>query len=105
MRFLQYHYSRTKLNYDTLHEMSIEELVKLRNSISFFHKISKDWHKHLSGPEYAKLVVIHPDFKSLYMNQHMIPEVLDKINGIIGKRNMKALQERKAKENKENEQQ
>ena len=99
MRFLEYHYSRTKMNYDTLHEMPIEELVRLRNSIKAFQKMLENWREHLR--EYVQFNIKHPDFNTLSLNEHMIPEVLDKINGVIGRRNMKTQQERKAKENKE----
>ena len=93
MRFLEYHYSRTKLNYAALYDMPIEDLVNLRNAISAFRKMLEDWHEHLS--EYVELTTTHPDFNTLRMNKHMIPEVLDKINGVIGKRNLKAQQEKR----------
>ena len=94
MRFLDYHYSRTKMNYDALYEMPIEELVKLRDAISAFRRMLEDLHKHLFG--FVDITIAHPDFKTLWTNEHMIPEVLDKINGVIGKRNMKAQQEKRA---------
>jgi len=93
MRFMKYHYSRTKMDYDALYEMPIEELVRLRNAVSAFRKLCDDWHEHLS--EYVEIIVTHPDFKTLWMNEHMFPEVLDKVNGVIGRRNMKAQQEKR----------
>ena len=92
-RFLKWHYSRTKMDYDSLHEMTIEELVSLRNSISTFNKMIKNLKENLSG--IVEVTITHPDFQTLWLNQHMIPEVLDSINGMIARRNMKTLQERK----------
>lgn len=100
MRFLKYHYSRNKLNYEELHEMSIEELVRLRNAIKAFQKMNNIWTEYLS--EYVEFKTTHPDFHALRMNPQMMPEVLDSINGMIGKRNMATIRERREqKENKE----
>ena len=85
------------MDYDTLNEMEIEELVKLRNSVSAFRKMCDEWHEHLR--EFVEITTKHPDFNTLWMNKHMIPEVLDKINGVIGRRNMKIQQ--KKRENRE----
>ena len=95
MRFLKHHYSRTKLDYDSLNEMPIEELVNLRNTIKAFGLMWKDYHEFFVG--IVEITTTHPDFNTLRMNKDMIPEVLDKINGMIGKRNMKAQQERRQK--------
>lgn len=86
MRFLKYHYSRTKMDYDSLNEASIEELVKLRDSISAFRRLCDNWSEHLSS--FMELKLTHPDFKTLWMNMFMFSEVLDRINGVIGRRNM-----------------
>ena len=100
MRFLKHHYSRTKMDYDSLNEMEIEELVNLRNAIKAFGLMWKDYHEYLHG--FVEITTTHPDFNILRMNKHMVPEVLDSINGLIGRRNMAAQQKRKElKENKE----
>ena len=83
------------MNYDELYEMTTEELVQLRNAIAAFRNVCDNWHEHLS--EFIQITMTHPDFKTLWMNPSMFPEVLDSINGIIGKRNMKTLQERRKK--------
>lgn len=93
IRFLEYHYSRTKINYDVLYEMPIAELVILRNSITAFKKMLEEYRKHLHG--LIEITVIHSDFKQMWLNDFMIPEVLDKINGVIGRRNMKKQQDRR----------
>jgi len=100
MRFLKHHYSRTKMDYDTLNEMPIEELVNLRNAIKAFGLMWEEYHRYFHG--IVEITTTHPDFKTLQMNKHMIPEVLDKINGMIGRRNMARLRKhREIKENKE----
>ena len=102
MRFLKHHYSRTKMDYDSLHEMEIEELVNLRNTITAFRDMWKIYDENLREVLKLDIIEINPDFNTLRMNKHMLPEVLDKINGMIGKRNMASIRKRREmKENKE----
>jgi hypothetical protein len=95
IRFLDYHYSRTKIKYDVLYELPINELVNLRNAIKTFGDWLRVYHEYLTIILKINIIEISPDFNTLRMNKHMIPEVLDAVNGVIGKRNMKAQQQKK----------
>lgn len=96
IRFLDYSGSYIGTKIDILHDLTIEELVSLRDAITAFRRMWEDYHEHLS--KYVEIVVTHPDFNTLRMNKGMMGEVINTINGAIGRRRLKALQEKRRKQ-------
>ena len=97
-RFLSYTTMRITLNTDYVHDHNVLELVQLRDAVMGIALVSQAKKEHFGN--LVSIVFHHPDYNTLYQNPDLIPEIIDGLNGIIGRRNL-AERQRKQKERQE----
>lgn len=92
-KFLENRGTRTIVKIGILHDLPLVELIDLRNKIIAYRDMLELFHLLLDSV--VEIKTTHSDFKTLRMNKHMIPEVLDRINGSIGRRRMAEIQKQR----------
>ena len=97
-RFLSYTTMRITLNTDYVHDHNTLELVQLRDKIKAIQMIATSKQEYFG--DFLSIIFQHPDYNTLYQNPDLIPRIIDRLNKIIGKRNL-AERQRKQKERKE----
>lgn len=79
-RFLSCSATQIRLSSEFVNEASTEMLMRLRDTLNALLEVFALQRKLI---DIASLRIIHPDFQTLSINKHLIPDIINQLNGFI----------------------